>query len=410
MSSQLRVLRGERGIALPLALIALIAVTVIATTAIVTSTSELAMSGVHKDAVGSIYLADAAVDSLVAARAAAQAGVAGPALPPNSEFITLNGKFRVRIDELARNDNFLFTPTGDKVRITGTRNEVLSIVSWPRGSHRGRSVGKLISATRTAESDGFNITAGATSGGDVSVSGNSTISNTSSLCSSVGESAIQVTAGSRITRQGSSEIIGSADTLSYGKEELVDQVLGGHTIAQLREMAEIHLHRDDFPNSSPNATHSLQGPNAKLNWGCPRSMWIADGRVPPCNSHTERFPIVYIDGAGGQVLINGDYGQGILVIGNGDLKLAGNFIFMGAIIVERDFEIYGTGQGGGKIEGAVVSLGASSNVTDNFTGTSVINYNQCALLQAQQGMVANLLNNSRQAFAGRTSSWFEVLK
>ena len=34
--------------------------------------------------------------------------------------------------------------------------------------------------------------------------------------------------------------------------------------------------------------------------------------------------------------INGDYGQGILIVVNGSLKIQGNFIFRGIVLVEKD--------------------------------------------------------------------------
>ena len=67
----------ERGVALPLALVGLVAVTLLVSTALVTSTIELAISSAHQAATESLYLAEGGLEAFVAARGTVLHEIAG---------------------------------------------------------------------------------------------------------------------------------------------------------------------------------------------------------------------------------------------------------------------------------------------------------------------------------------------
>jgi hypothetical protein len=120
---------------------------------------------------------------------------------------------------------------------------------------------------------------------------------------------------------------------------------------------------------------------------------------------------VSIDANGGKVVLEGDHGQGVLVIHNGSLEIKGNVNYSGIIVVEQDLVVQGTGGGGGvKIEGAVVALGENSTVQDNVSGNATIIFNRCVTVEALEGANAHRLAAAPQTFPSQTSSWFEYIR
>ena len=120
-----------------------------------------------------------------------------------------------------------------------------------------------------------------------------------------------------------------------------------------------------------------------LNWGSPFAP------TGPCGNY---FPIIWIDG---DVSINGDNGQGILIV-NGDLSVQGGFEFYGPVVVRQTLRTSGTG---GHFNGGVIAantdLGAIS-----VLGDATINYSSCALSRA--------LNASATGAQMRERGWINL--
>ena len=115
-----------------------------------------------------------------------------------------------------------------------------------------------------------------------------------------------------------------------------------------------------------------------LNWG--------DGinHAAPCGSY---FPIVHIAGT---ATINNVQGQGILLV-DGDLNVQGGWQWFGVIIVKGAFKASGGGATDTNIWGAVLASNVNmSNVS--ITGRVNIAYSKCAIVQATQntGLVSTL--------------------
>ena len=104
------------------------------------------------------------------------------------------------------------------------------------------------------------------------------------------------------------------------------------------------------------------------NWGEPTHATPAGA----CDSY---YPVIH---ALGDLKLTTGRGQGILLV-DGDLSIAGNFSFDGAVIVRGGLKMTGTGN---KIVGAVMS--ASVSVDDNvaLAGNTSILYSSCALISA----------------------------
>jgi hypothetical protein len=277
-------------------------------------------------------------------------------------------------------------------------------------------VGAFVATERLADLFTLTVNAGLTVGGNVEVTGNSAISDgrdaTACDADQAADNALQVSSGSTITKAGSSTILGKADTASYQKTEMVQHLLGGMSIAEAIRHANVKFGPGEFSGRVRSHDNGAPRPTTnRYNWGCPARAGTG------CESHTANavntryFPMVSIDANGGKVVLEGDHGQGVLVIHNGSLEIKGNVNYSGIIVVEQDLVVQGTGGGGGvKIEGAVVALGENSTVQDNVSGNATIIFNRCVTVEALEGANAHRLAAAPQTFPSQTSSWFEYIR
>lgn len=406
-SSHITHIRGESGIALPLALIGLVAVSLLVTTAIVTSSNEVSLSFAHQRGAKGLYSADEALESFVANRAAQAYDANAPVSRlTNATFdFTLDdgSVFKVTSAELSRQQ---WAESG-----TTYRTEIFSILAAPK-DRRGRSVGALIRAERESPPVEMNINSGLTLGVNTSVTGNAKISDGSDGTScglDATEHAITHGSDHEVEVGGSADIVGTVNQDSRTGEELIAHVFNGLTIDELDNYATIRFgplyNRAKFTGSNaPSGAHA--DPNYR--WGCPAAMLLERGLV--CPGGVNDFPIVAIDAAGETIDIQGDHGQGVLIVRNGTLRIRGNFLYGGIIVAEGRTEISGTPL----LEGAVITMGNETIIDPNDSatqsGTSVIRYNRCAVNSAQAGLGAASLDMREQVLGARTFSWFEVVR
>ncbi|MGD2136175.1 MAG: pilus assembly PilX N-terminal domain-containing protein [Gemmatimonadales bacterium] len=101
------------------------------------------------------------------------------------------------------------------------------------------------------------------------------------------------------------------------------------------------------------------------NWGEP---------LNPAGTCGNHFPVVWADGS---VNINGVRGQGVLIV-NGDLDVQGGFEFYGPVIVRGAVNTQGTG---GHFNGGVIA--ANVNLDQSVVlGDAVVTFSSCALARA----------------------------
>ncbi len=424
---------GREGIALPLALLGLVAVSLMVTAALLTSSTEVAVSGAHRDAARGLYNANGALEQYVATRAAA----AGTRLVEGTATVVgPDGRtYDLRIGGLEQETGALAPPAPGGM--PGMfMDETFSIVASPPQG-RGRSVGALVAARRTLLNARFNVNAGFTSGGNVSIGGSSLVSNgaTNQVACDSGAApySVEVTQGATINA-GAKNVEGATRVSQTVKAQLMTQVFGqGVTLDILAQSASLKFGpMFDKPGVAAsggnpavpayvaprwsNGTRPSDGDYPNLatsdslyNWGCPSA--DVDTKKYNCTeAGKKRFVVVAIDASnlnGQEVILNGDWGQGILMILNGSLAIQGNFVFRGILLVERDLKVGGgSGQFEGKLEGTVVSFGENSNVTDDIRGNAVIRYNRCSINDAQNALNNRRLLDQPQVLRGRTFSWF----
>jgi hypothetical protein len=408
--------RGRRGIALPIALIGLIGVSLVVTTVMITSSTEFAISSAHRTAAASLFSADAALEQYVADRAAVggeflkATSVANPAAVVEGPDGT---DYSITVARLS------WTPAASADPKKLAADEVFSLVAEPVGG-RGRGVGAFLALQRLSHKVDLNLNAGATSGGNLNVTGNATISdgrtgtNYCANSDNQADYAVQVTAGSRIDvghgQNASDRLEGAGDTLGYTKDKMEDSLMGGVRLHELAQQANIKFGTGAYwsePAFQTTVINSDATTPIKYNWGCPSVL----GVTCPSAASRERHVSVAIDAQGGTVRINGRYGQGLLIVINGSLEIQGNFTFKGIILVENDVIVRGGSAGQeSKIEGGIVSFGANSTVDDNITGTATIKYNLCAITDAENAMNQNSLLNAAQHRTRSTYSWYELIR
>jgi hypothetical protein len=116
------------------------------------------------------------------------------------------------------------------------------------------------------------------------------------------------------------------------------------------------------------------------NWGSPLAPLL------PCGSY---FPIVWVEG---NLNINGVQGQGVLLV-NGDLDVQGGFEFYGPVLVKGTLNTQGTG---GHFNGGVIAANVDLDQND-ILGNAVVTYSSCAVTRA--------LQNSAPGAPLRSRSW-----
>ncbi|HET6762255.1 MAG TPA: pilus assembly PilX N-terminal domain-containing protein [Longimicrobiaceae bacterium] len=391
---------GRRGVALPVALLGLIMISLLVTTALLSSSAETAIVGTQRDAVKGLYRADAALQQFVSSRMEVVDSANYRFADGTRTFTSDGTAYNITIAQLRDS----MRSTADSAFLVRT----FSILASP-GSGVGRAVGAMLQTQQVIAKLTTNVNAGATSGGNINVSGNATISdgrNASNCSLSKADYALQATRGSTISTGGSSTIMGGTNITSYTKADIIDQLLDGIPLDTMAKYADIKFGpRFGQPDFNGTVNDNPSTPK-KYNWGCPTGMDI-DCEGPA--SDTLYVPVIAIDANGGTVGIQNDFGQGLLIVVNGSLAITGKFSFKGLVLVERDIDVRGTGGNVGKIEGAVVALGESSTIADNFNGNATITYNRCSVNAA-----TNALNSSRIALADQlllnsNRAWFEVV-
>lgn len=394
----------ERGAALPLALFALVTVSVLVTTALLTSSTELALSVAQQEGVKALYGADAALEGFVAERAAMITSPESRLAAGEYDVSAAGSSFTVRVAEMYRGEPMTLENGSLE------RRETYALIAEPR-SGRGRSVGSLIDALRVATSIALNIDSGLTVGTNTTISGSATVSDGTSAgaaCdSAAAPAAIRHASGTDVTRKGNgSDIFGAVVEDDRTASELMQHVLNGHDLEDLTNLAHIRF----GPMFSRPLFSNGNGPRhdaamVEYRWGCPPQ--LVSGCTP---AQGKNFPTVVIDANGGTVEISGAHGQGILVIRNGDMNIRGNFVFAGIIIVEGTFRITGTP----RLEGAVIAMGDEAVIepTDDSlnSGNSLVRFNRCQIVEAQRGLTLASLDAAPQTIASGTYGWYEVVR
>lgn len=389
----LGLLGDKQGVALPIALFGLIIVTVLITGILLTSSTEVAVSGAHQDATAQLYTVESAVEDYVSYIADNNTGYSMPTTAFN--WPTTNPRATITVSQLYYRSNGAGRPDDYTYSITAT----------PIGG--GRTISAM--TMRTGAIMQFSELIPLWVAKPTSISGDhTTIRDHSPLCvdGDTARSAIEYTANSGEPKLNSDpNIFGDINETSVRPGDYVEATFGmslGDFEAKAKAGGDPWLYFGPTQfNPGPggiNATSSngqvdadgnaINYSSHRYNWGCPADM----GPCPSTDSDTSRLPWVVIDarknnGDWGTVTLNGSHGQGFVIVRYGHLNIQGGMQFKGIILVEGSVKICGNSNDGpSKIEGAVIGLGTGPNNQEAFgnqdqmiCGAPEINYNSCVL-------------------------------
>ncbi|MEW5926760.1 MAG: pilus assembly PilX N-terminal domain-containing protein [Gemmatimonadota bacterium] len=395
----------ERGIALPLALMGLVVVTLLVTAALLSSSTEMATSQARTDGSTGLYQAEAAVDRYLSAVAAGGA--------------RLQDSAGVRTYTLADQDphttdprlQFTTTTLSAVTAANGAVTRTFSILSEPmRGNvARGRAVVAMV-AQNTPPPMPFNtnVKSAIALGGNLDVNGNAfTVSGrrqSSDTCATRGVDAVQRTTGSEITANNQNHM-----NNFIGQDTMGNNTSGWNSIRTIADKTRQQLAYealgltagqtlDDLINSLPD--NKKFGPE----FGTPTSAF--DGRVDYLDK------VAVVDANGGTVDLLGD--SGVVIIKNGHVRMRGSTVFKGIIIVEGNFDLAGTPT----VNGALISLGIQETAAGNIinldsdavlAGHVTVQFNRCSILSAEQAF-RNASADGGLPTTQAPFAWFEVVR
>jgi hypothetical protein len=404
MTTMIGRLRSRRGVALPLALTGLVVVSLLVTTAMLTGSTEASISNAQSSGTRSLYDAESALQSRLQTITTSGVGLTA-------------GQVNVLLAENQRNVR-VTTALLQNTATATTRTIRASLLAEPLGADGnplGRAVVAMVEQVGNFNTMNLRVNEGAVVGTDLTVGGNSKVIDKSTLCNdTVGAGAVLHAQGAQVRESGSGDIQGAVRASDKSGQAFVNQILDGRSLRDFAMLANIKFGpmfgRPAFPtNARPawNATDSL------YRWGCPLSVGVD---CATAGTATAFYPVIAIDAGGGVVDLQGQHGQGILIVLNGSLAITGNFRFKGIMLIDGYIDMAGTGgQTGSKIEGSVVAFGNNTNqrsrVDESETqGNAVISYNRCEVNAAQEAYNRMARNNPVFGPPTTTFAWYEVVR
>jgi hypothetical protein len=158
---------------------------------------------------------------------------------------------------------------------------------------------------------------------------------------------------------------------------------GAITYAQLAARANIVLNSGGTIRTRPVEVGGVCDKVILTNWG--------DGinRAGPCGSY---FPIIHLRGDG-ETTLNGDQGQGVLLV-DGSLRIQGSYEFFGVVIIQGYLTTFGGGSSEAHLWGTVLIKNPTDH-TISIGGRAQVEYSKCAIMQALTATAPGALMRSR---------------
>lgn len=226
------------------------------------------------------------------------------------------------------------------------------------------------------------IQAALTTRGSVSLQGNAMANGrdtipqgwNASYCDTIGDTTkagVRLPNAANVTTGGNGQVLGNppvkGDT-SVNSNTFTQ--FGDVSYASLAASANIQLPSGTY-KTQPTAIGTQCDKTKLLNWG--------DGMNPsqPCGNY---FPIIHIAGS---ATLNGVEGQGVLLV-DGDLSIQGSYIWYGVVIVQGKIQSAGGGSTDAHFYGAVMGNDVALS-TQSLSGNATLQYSKCAITNALEG-------------------------
>jgi hypothetical protein len=222
------------------------------------------------------------------------------------------------------------------------------------------------------------VKAAVTSKGAVTVGGSSTVDGNDHIppgwtgCDAPGPAKAGVRTDQTVTLTGGGTALGSPPMQQHDSG-VVDSLFT-NPFNDLKTLASITLPPGAYNGMAPATTGSPLRCNKalQLNWGEPWYNPPTAGAVTQCQSY---FPVIY---SPGDLQLQNGRGQGVLLV-EGDLEIRGNVEFTGLVIATGMLKANGTGN---KITGGVLAENADLGDLTTLIGNPVVNYSYCAISRA----------------------------
>jgi hypothetical protein len=258
------------------------------------------------------------------------------------------------------------------IDVTG-RDQRTALGSIAAGGGARQRVGMI---TRIAPID-FGIHASLTTQGATNLGGNATVSGADqnptgwSDCDTPGPAQPGIRdQGGQVSTNGNGTVSGNPPVVndpSINNNTFTQ--FGGATYAQLAARANIVLGPGTY-KTNPAFNGALCDKTNLTNWG--------DG-INPLSACGTYFPIIHITG---DATLNGDQGQGILLV-DGTLSVEGSYQFFGITIIQGDLKTAGGGNTDAHFWGGVMAKNADLSI-QSLSGNATLNYSSCSILAALQ--------------------------
>jgi len=380
-----RILRDERGMALAVAIFALVVVGALVAGAFFAGTQEQRVGENQRRVQTSFGVAEAGAQERVLSWDPATmnkrplycncAGGDSVAIGPNLQAPNGTGSYGGYSYKVGPN-LFLIDVTG--------RDRTSAAGAIAGGGGARQRIGMI---TRIAPID-FGIHASLTTQGSVSMGGNATVNGGDQTpvgwtsCDPPGPSQAGVRdQGGNVTETGNANVSGTPPIVNDPTiTNNTFTTFGGATYAQLAARATIVIPAGNY-STAPVVTGGVCDKTVLTNWG--------DGMNPgqPCSTY---FPIIH---ATGTITLNNTQGQGIL-LADADVNVQGSYQFFGIVIIQGDLKTAGGGSTDAHFWGGVMAKNADLS-NQSLSGNATLNFSSCAILTALQAQSPISMMRSR---------------
>jgi len=375
-----QVLKNERGMALALAIVALVVVGALIAGAFFSGTQEQRVAENVRRVQASFGVAEQGVYDVIRGwpTKALTYNVLYqyPAAPAAADSVLI-----VRTTAASKTGSYngtLYKFNDENYLIDMSAQDTMSLAGRIRGGGASQRVG-LLARIRPLQ---LNAEASLTAGGGIVAAGNASIDGNDHQptgwagCPPLdsAKAGIRIEDSATVSASGHPTILGNPPVLK--DPTLTDSSFshyGDVTYTQLAAQATITLAASNFSNSiAPVITNGACDLTVQTNWGSPTTPTGA------CGSY---FPIIHITGNG--AVINGQEGQGILLV-DGSLSVQGGFQFFGIVIIKGSLKTAGSGGTPAHFWGTVETQDTVefTDTTTNISGSANLLYSKCAILKA----------------------------
>ena len=381
------VLKNERGIALAIAIVALVVVGALIAGALFAAMQEQRVSENVRRVMAAFGVAEEGVYDIIRdwdKNSAAYAALYPfPADSPATSSVVIDTK--PSASKTGSYSGTLFKLNDQLYLVDVTAQDNMSFAGRIRGGGASQRLGLLVRVKPLTLGPPAALTSGGANvlGGNATINGNDQIPTGWTGCGPTDSAGagVRTQINNTVTINGHPNALGSPPVLGspavLKDPTLADSsfsVFGDRTYAQLANQATITMPAQDFSTTiAPALSGGTCNTSVRTNWGSPSDP------AGPCGQY---FPIIHITGTG--AAISGQEGQGVLLV-DGSLDVQGGFQFFGVVIIKGKLRTSGGGGGNPAHFWGTMMVQDSvalADTTNTITGNTSILYSKCAILKA----------------------------